>query len=63
MGDLRHVAAIDTVDAAGLFLHPSGKALTRKGNGTWLRIGAEATFDIRRTAEPSSELVRRIGAP
>ncbi len=63
VGDLRHVAAIDTVDAAGLFLHPSGQALTTKGNGTWLRIGAEATFDIRRTAEPSSELVRRIGAP
>jgi hypothetical protein len=61
VGDLRHVAAIDTVDAAGLFLHPAPAALTTKDGGAWLRIGAEAQFDIRRTAEPASELVRRIG--
>jgi hypothetical protein len=61
VGDLRHVAAIDTVDATGLFLHPAAAALTTKDGGTWLRIGADAQLDIRRTAEPASELVRRIG--
>lgn len=61
VGDLRHVAAIDTVDATGLFLHPAADALTTKAGGTWLRIGAKAAFDLRRTAEPRSELVRRIG--
>lgn len=61
VGDLRGVAAIDTVDATGLFLHPAAAALTTKEGGTWLRIGAEAELDIRRTAEPASELVRRIG--
>jgi hypothetical protein len=61
VGDLRHLAAIDTVDAAGLFLHPAKAALTARGGGTWLRIGADARLEIRRTAEPGSELVRRIG--
>jgi hypothetical protein len=55
--------AIDTVDAAGLFLHPQQSSLTAEAGGVWLRIGAAAVIDVRRGAEPTSDLVRTIGAP
>ena len=61
VGDLREVAAIDTLDATGLFLHPVGGSLTRRGGGVWLEIGAPATFDVRRGQDRNSELVRRLG--
>jgi hypothetical protein len=60
VGDLRHLASIDTLDAAGLYLHPGAKALTTRGAGVWLRVGAPAALAIRRTADPAGELVRRI---
>ena len=63
VGDLRELVAIDTVDAAGLFLHPQPATLTTESGGVWLRIGTEAALDIRRGADPSSALVRTIGAP
>lgn len=59
-GDLQAVAALDTLDATGLFLHPSASALTTRGGRTWLRVGANGAFDIRTGPETSSELVRRI---
>jgi hypothetical protein len=62
VGDLAEVIAIDTIDAAGLFLHPARDALTSTPAGPMLRPGAPAIFDLRRGAEVSSPLVRRIGA-
>ncbi|MBA2628306.1 MAG: peptidase M14, partial [Gemmatimonadales bacterium] len=50
VGDLQGTAASDTIDVAGLFIHPRAEALTARPGGTWLRIGASAVFDIRRTA-------------
>ena len=62
-GDLDDVIAIDTLDMNGLFLHPSPRAVTASVFGPMLRIGAPAEFDVRRGADASSELVRRLGAP
>ncbi len=61
VGDLADAVALDTLDAAGLFLHPDSSALTRRGEGTWLRIGARAVLDLRRGPDSTSALVRRIG--
>jgi hypothetical protein len=63
VGDLRAVVAIDTLDASGLYLHPTGEALTARGDARWLRIGSAASFDVRRGPDAASELVRRIGSP
>ena len=59
VGDLEDVVAVDTVDAAGLFLHPRGAALfAREGSaGNWLRVGAPAQLELRRGRDPGSELV------
>lgn len=61
-GDLAGVVAIDTVNAAGLFLHPSPSALTTTPAGPMLRLGAVAEFELRRGPSPASELVRKIGS-
>jgi hypothetical protein len=58
IGDLRDLAAIDTVDASGLFVHPG--AFTTRDGASWLRPGAQVGFTIRRGQSPNSELVRRI---
>lgn len=67
VGDLTDAVAIDTVDATGLFVHPRPGALfpdstagagAPAGGGSWLRIGAPARLELRRGADPSSELVR-----
>jgi hypothetical protein len=60
-GDLGEAIAIDTVNAAGLFLHPGTAALTSTPAGPMLRLGAVAEFDLRRGPSASSALVRRIG--
>ena len=60
LGDLQAVTALDTLDATGLFLHPAVSALTARGGQNWLRVGANGVFDIRKSAAPTSELVRRI---
>lgn len=60
-GDLRDAAAIDTVDATGLYVHPVGPSLARGDGGARLVLGAQASFDIRRGADASSELVRHLG--
>jgi hypothetical protein len=62
-GDLREEVAIDTVDATGLFVHPRGAAVARGAGGARLVLGAPASIDIRRGAEPSSSLVKHIGTP
>jgi hypothetical protein len=61
IGDLEGAAAIDTLDATGLFLHPRPEALQRRERDAWLRIGAPAALDLRRGADASSELVRSLG--
>ena len=61
VGDLRETIGIDTVDADGLFLHPRDTSLTTSGRDMWLRIGAAAVIDVRRRADPGSELVRTVG--
>ena len=60
-GDLSDAIAIDTVSPAGLFLHPATAALSTTPNGTMLRLGNLADFELRRGPAPTSELVRRVG--
>jgi hypothetical protein len=60
VGDLQDEFALDTVDATGLFLHPTRASLYQRNGGTWLRIGAPAAIELRRGAEPSSPLVKTI---
>lgn len=60
VGDLSTVVAFDTVDATGLFLHPSPAMLHEaRGGGAarWLRLGAPAAFTLRRGREAASEAV------
>jgi hypothetical protein len=61
VGDLRETVAIDTVDVRGLFLYPRDTSLTRQNGGTWFLPGAVAVIDLRRAADPSSEIVRTVG--
>ena len=63
VGDLADVVAIDTLEAAGLYLHPAPDAITTTPAGPMLRLGAIAEIDLRRGADPASALVRRIGQP
>ena len=60
VGDLTEVVAIDTLEAAGLYLHPAPAALTSTPAGPMLRLGAAAEFVVRRGPDPKSELVLRI---
>ncbi len=62
VGDLRGVVALDTISAAGLFLHPLPSMLTEQGGQYWLRIDAQAAFILRRGAEASSAAVRTFPA-
>lgn len=62
VGDLSAVVALDTVDAAGLFLHPGPSMLTERAGGHWLRINAPVHLYIRRGREASSALVRELGS-
>jgi hypothetical protein len=61
VGDLQAVQAIDTIDVAGLFLHPVRQALVNRGAASWLTIGSRAALDVRRGPDPGSALVRQIG--
>jgi hypothetical protein len=60
VGDLAGVVAIDTIDAAGAFLHPRDEALVGAGVQSYLTIGARALFDVRDGPDPQSRLRRRI---
>ena len=61
VGDLEGVLAFDTVDAAGLFLHPAAAMLTEQRGQQWLRLNAVVQLSIRRGPEPGSALVRELG--
>jgi hypothetical protein len=60
VGDLEGAIALDTVDARGLFLHPGRESLVVGRRQSSLIIGAPARIEIRRAANPRSQLVRRI---
>lgn len=57
VGDLSAVVALDTLDAAGLFLHPARAMLTTQDGRRWLRIGNTAVF----TLSPSDTAARAAG--
>jgi predicted deacylase len=61
VGDLLSAVALDTVDASGLFLHPSAATLTAREGATWLRTDDIVEFTVRRSADSGSEVVRTIG--
>ena len=60
VGDLAGVAALDTIDATGMFLHPASAMLTEQKGQRWLRLNAIVDLAIRRGPEPSSSMVREI---
>lgn len=61
IGDLEEVVAFDTVSATGLFIHPASAMLTEQGGKRWLRVGAPVQMTLRRSAEPTGEVVREFG--
>jgi hypothetical protein len=61
VGDLAEVQARDTVDASGLYVHPTGEALGGDpGETRFLKIGGVGSVVITRTAEPGSERIYTI---
>jgi hypothetical protein len=60
VGDLAAAVAIDTLDAAGLFLHPDRAGLETRGTRRWLLVDRPARFDLRRGPAIGSRLVRRV---
>jgi hypothetical protein len=62
IGDLDEVVAFDTVNAAGLFIHPAPAMLTEQNGVHWLRIGANVQMTLRKGADPASELVKEFGS-
>jgi hypothetical protein len=57
VGDLAELAARDTLDATGLFLHPAPAMLAGDPAGRALTTGAPAHFTLRRGPEPGSAVV------
>jgi hypothetical protein len=61
VGDLASFIALDTVDASGMFIHPSESMLTSRGaNRRWIRFDTTAVLSIRKSASVTGELVRTI---
>ena len=61
VGDLAEVQARDTMDATGLYLHPTDEALAgTPGERPFLRIGALASFLLTRSDQPGGDVVLRI---
>jgi hypothetical protein len=61
IGDLLELQARDTIDATGLFIHPTPTALAGSAEPRgYLRIGAIPTFVIRTTAGEVSKQVYSI---
>lgn len=57
VGDLREVDARDTLEVEGLFLHPQAEALRTHAGRPTLGPGAPASFVVRRSEDPASEMV------
>ncbi|MFA6166714.1 MAG: M14 family zinc carboxypeptidase [Gemmatimonadaceae bacterium] len=62
IGDLDDVVAFDTISAAGLFIHPTPAMLTEQDGKRWLRVGSPVQMTLRRSADPTGEVVREFGA-
>ena len=62
IGDLSDAVAIDTIDAAGLFVHAGEGALAPTGRGASLMVGAPAALVVRRGPDAASAEVQRISA-
>jgi hypothetical protein len=56
VGDLTGAAALDTIDASGLYLHPQPEMVTVQDTRRWLRLGNPASFTLRQGAEPTSQV-------
>ena len=61
VGDLARVIALDTLDVAGMFLHPASSMLTDRNGLRWIRFDTTAVIAVRRGRDPASEMVRVIG--
>lgn len=57
VGDLSGASALDTLDAAGLFIHPAPAMLTDQDGRRWMRIGSPAEYTLRRGPSPASAVV------
>ena len=53
-------AALDTMNATGMFRHPAATMLTKQNGQRWLRFNAIVDLAITRGPEPSSSMVRDI---
>jgi hypothetical protein len=51
VGDLSTSVAVDTLDAAGLFIHPAASMLGRGANGVYLKMDVPADLVLRRAGE------------
>lgn len=61
VGDLAAVVALDTINAAGMYLHPAPAMLTEQNGKRWLRLNAPVQLTIRRGPEVTSAVVREVG--
>jgi hypothetical protein len=61
VGDLARVIALDTLDVAGMYLHPDQAMLTDRGGKKWIRFDAAAMLTVRKGPDANSEMVRVIG--
>ena len=60
IGDLSYVSARDTIDADGLFIHPAPTMLTESAGRPILRTGEIASFTLRASPDPLSEVIVRV---
>jgi hypothetical protein len=60
VGDLSTSVAVDTLDAAGLFIHPAASMLGQGDHGVYIKMDGPADLVLRRGAESSSAEVRRV---
>ena len=61
VGDLARVIALDTLDVAGMYLHPAHSMLTDRNGMRWIRFDTTAVIAVRRGRDPASDIVRMIG--
>ncbi len=60
VGDLSTSVAVDTLDAAGLFLHPATSMLGQGDHGVYLKMDEAAEIRITRTPDKGGASVREI---
>ena len=57
VGDLSTSVALDTLDAAGLFLHPAARMLGKGDKGVYLKMDEPAEIRLTRSADREGEVV------